>query len=1051
LLALTLCPLLAVPAHAAVSHITLQINALQPDGTIALVAEAYAAFDPDNPILWAPTAPDMPLNAVVVQVYMDDDPGEYFIAWDGEVYAVSTLNSILDLTHSYDYPMPIMIDGLTYQLTASVEQPLSLSNDAEDDTNANGNDQPSAELPIELPTQPPVELPIEPPTQPPIELPIELPTQPPFPEDWAISQYARIPGEYAAIYNYPSGQVISQIPGGNAVYDVIDHDIGADNQWWALIQTDPANPAALGYIPVYSLQYLGQDEANDYYDQINSTPAPSPTPPPTPTPDPTPTPEPTFPEGLTSHVRIDALSAPFYTGPQSGVYVGELYPDGAIYETIGHQLDSQGDWWIAINAGGQIGFVPMSSLYYLTPREEYDYTHPTPSPAPTSTPTPEIIAATPTPAPTPTLAPTPIPAPTPTPTQVSTPPQTVERQAGYAYVLRNGVNVLQGMSSGAQPIAALNAWDVVFVQGTNVVNNVEWRQVQLLSDRRVGYVMPYDLRIMSLEEEDSYIRNVINATPTPAPTPTPTPYIAPTPTQYVAPTPTPYAAQTPTPPQLSGYARVITASGAPLLNWPSLGAYATEWLPYYEVVFVQEQVYPEDGSQWQFVNYNDQFGYIPSDYLRWMAPDEVYSYFAGKSVVTPSPAPTSFGDAFSGYGVTSTSGVNFRATPGGSVRLTLTKNTIIRLIDSTVSGGYTWYQAEVGGVTGYLREDVVRLLTVGEYLSVVTNPSYNDGSKIITPTNKPSVTNAPIVWTTPSITNIPQFVTPAPTGLPTATPWTTKTPSDASASPSVLPWVTPVPSPSPSASGSPSPSSSLLVTLNPSPSPSATPSMPVVGGGSTGSGGPGGKLILALVIALILGGGGLYGFTMYNRARKHQAQTEAASRRAAQVTTFNNTGNAVNGARAAAGTAASKPTAAGTAAAGTATARTAANPNASYAQRPNPSVTAAAVSAAPPSQPVRNGQPTQRAAQTPSTQAVQSNQASSSLPPIPALPPVPPTASPAKGGPITMSATATPQVSPYAPPPSPPAPERIGVEDGSVVRHPRSQRQRGGNPPSVDA
>jgi hypothetical protein len=975
----------------------------------------------------------MPLNAVVVQVYKDDDPTEYFIAWTEEGYAVSELHSILDLTNSYDEPMPIMIDGLMYQLTASVEQPLPLTNGADGDPNAGGNAQP----PTELPTQPP--------------------TQPPFPEDWAISQYARIPGEYATVFDKPNGQGIYQIPGGNAVYDVVGHEIGSDNQWWALIQTDPANPKALGYMPVYSLQYLGQDEANDYYDLINSTPTPAPTPPPTPTPDPTPTPEPTFPEGLTSHVRINVLSAPFYTGPQSGVYVGELYPDGVVYEAIGHQLDSQGNWWIAINAGGQIGFVPMSALYYLTPREEYDHTHPTPSPAPTATPaptpSPEVIAATPTPAPPPT----------------SVPPQTTERQAGYAYVLRNGVNVLQSMSSDAQPIAALNAWDVVFVQGTNIVSNVEWRQVQLLGDRRVGYLMPYDLRIMSLEEEDSYIRNVINATPTPyiAPTPTPyiaptpTPYVAPTPTPYIAPTPTPYVAQTPVPPQLSGYARVITASGAPLLNWPSLGAYATEWLPYYEVVFVQEQVYPEDGSQWQFVNYNDQFGYIPSDYLRWMAPDEVYSYFAGKTVPTPSPAPTSFGDAFSGYGVTSTSGVNFRAAPGGSVRMTLTKNTIVRLIDSTVSGGYTWYKAEVAGVTGYLREDVVRLLTVGEYLSVVTNPSYNDGSKIITPTNKPSETNAPIVWTTPSITNIPQFVTPAPTGLPTATPWTTKTPSGASASPSALPWVTPVPSSSPSASGSPSPSSSPLVTLNPSPSPSATPSMPVVGGGSTGSGGPGGKLILVLVLALILGGGGLYGFTMYNRARKRQAQTESASRRAAQVTTFNNTGGAVNGARTAAGTAASRPTAAGTtasrpvaagaAAAGTIAARTAANPNASYAQRPNPSVTAATGSATAPSQPARNGQPTQRAAQTPSAQAVQSNQAGSSLPPIPTLPPVPPTASPTQGGAAAMNAATAPQVSPYAPPPSPPAPERIGVEDGSVARHPRSQRQRGGNPPSVNA
>jgi hypothetical protein len=1075
LLSLTLClAAFASTAEAEVIRLEVSFCAIGEDGGYYPVKVEEAVFAPGNPVVWAPITPDTattPLDAVVARVYLSDDPeGEYYIAWNGYDYVVGKESSMLRL---YE-PLDFVFGETVYRLVASVDPPEPYLSTTEPQATDPAYTEPDYTEP------PPTETP-----------PSEPAATSDFPEDWVTSAYARVFGSPAEVYNYfIDGQPIAMLEYNNAIYEMIEFEYG-QGQWWALIEFNTQNGKALGYVPVYSLSYLSVGEAQEYYDLINSTPSPEPSYEPTPSPEPTlepspeptqepspeptqepspvptqepsPSPEPTFPQGLTRHATIDAISAPFYSGPNSGFFIGDLFPDRAVYETLDHQLDSYGQWWIAIEVDGQIGYVPMVTLKYLTPQEEYEYVNATPTPLPSPAPTPFQPASTPTPAPTPT----------PSPSPTLAPPQT-ERQAGYAYVLRNGASLLQSASSNAPILATLNAGEIVFVQATHEVDGVPWRQVARLTDNRIGYTATYNLRIMSEDEEQAYIRDVVYAPPTPSPTPPPTPI----PTR-------PPATPTPPPPNLSGYARVVNASGAPLLNWPSVGAFATAWLPYYDVVYVQEQVYPEDGSRWQFVYYNDQYGYIMSDYLAWMSRDETDAYFAGMYVPSPSPAPTLYSDAFSGYGVTSSSSVNFRGTPGGAVRLSLTKNTIVRLIDSVVSGGYTWYKAEVAGQTGYLREDVVRLLTVGEYLSVVSNPSYSDGSKIVTPTNKPSQTNAPIVWTTPSITNIPSFVTPAPTGLPTATPWATKTPAGLdSPTPTALPWVTPVPSGLNTVTGSPAPS--FLVTSDPLPSPSVTPTMPVVGGGSTGTGSPGGRLALALVILLILGGGGLYGFTMYNRARKRQARTEANARRAAQ-----RAGSPAAPVSSSSGATAVATVTAATAA--TAPAKNPSNPNASGAyaqrpverpaapqpQRPNPTTAPAPQSARPaqptpqyarsaqpsaqaarpaqpsaqttqtaqpasqaagPAQPAsqaaRPAQPSAQTTQTaqPASQTAQPIQPGAVLPPIPRLPPVPPTASPTQG---------TASVSPYAPPPKPSAPERITIdEDEPTVRHPRSHRSR---------
>ncbi|MEG0767403.1 MAG: hypothetical protein RR482_06775, partial [Clostridia bacterium] len=106
--------------------------------------------------------------------------------------------------------------------------------------------------------------------------------------------------------------------------------------------------------------------------------------------------------------------------------------------------------------------------------------------------------------------------------------------------------------------------------------------------------------------------------PTPTPLPTPVPF--PTRTPLPMPTATPYAPPVTTAPQISGYARTVVQN-APMLSWPNMGASPLMALPFNTVVYVQEQIYPQDSSQWHYINYQGNWGYVLSGYLRMMSPE----------------------------------------------------------------------------------------------------------------------------------------------------------------------------------------------------------------------------------------------------------------------------------------------------------------------------------------------------------------------------------------------------------------------------------------------
>ena len=810
LLALSLCPALGLAQEPTESPYALRLTWIDAQTGAPMQTDPVPLAYNEVPLHWITLPENIALHTVTVEFLMRDAGGEYFpvegFFYDVTIEGITPLE-IVDFSTSEAIPARFRILNPADPSAVLYDSALTLSH-TEDPNGVPGTDPTDSAPTDSAPTDsaptdsaptdsaptdsaPTDSAPTD--SAPTEDVPTVTPA-PTFPTDIPDTEHAYVNVVYLPVYSDVGGALVDERMHGEIV-QILDHKLGPDGTWWSLISID----GVTGYVQTLDLLYMTHEEEARYLEELNATPTPDPTETPTPSPDPTETPTPSPDPTETPTPSPDPTETPTPS------------PD------------------------------PTE-----TPTPSPDPTEtPTPSPDPTETPTPSPDPTeTPTPSPDPTETPTPSPDPTETPTP--SPEPTLERETGYAYVIKASVNVRPSPSSNIVLQVLQNNDVIEVIDHVFTSQGEKWHHVQLPS-KQLGYVRSDLVRIMTWEEENAYLR-AMNITPSPSPTPTPTP----TPT----PSPTPTASPTAAPPQVAGYARSVAAN-APVLNWPNLGASPLYYLDYGQVVYVQEQVYPNDNTKWHYVYHNGTYGYALGGYLKMMTPDEVAAYFAGQIVTTPSPAPTQYTSAFSGYGVLTTNSVRFRTTPNGSTQHYLPKNTIVRLISSVQQDGYTWYQAESGGTIGYLRDDVLRLLTVSEYLSIRSDPSYTSGNQVITPTLRPNTTTGDFTWSTPSITNIPNFVTSQPTASPTAT-----------LLPTATPWATRSPDPSPS--------------VSPLASPSPTPTMAVVPGVNNGRS-PGSSLLLALAVLAILIVGGLYGFSMYNRARKQQLAREAAQRRAAEV------------------------------------------------------------------------------------------------------------------------------------------------------------------------
>ena len=110
---------------------------------------------------------------------------------------------------------------------------------------------------------------------------------------------------------------------------------------------------------------------------------------------------------------------------------------------------------------------------------------------------------------------------------------------------------------------------------------------------------------------------------------------------------------------------------------------------------------------------------------------------------TPTPEPSVNPDGL-GYVRTIVGGCNLRATIGGTVIRQIAKNvTLPYLLEPVQKNGYTWYFVQADNNRGYLRGDVVKVVTATDATPTPT-PAVTDATVTPTPTPEPETT--PTGW-----------------------------------------------------------------------------------------------------------------------------------------------------------------------------------------------------------------------------------------------------------------------------------------------------------------
>ncbi len=520
--------------------------------------------------------------------------------------------------------------------------------------------------------------------------------------------------------------------------------------------------------------------------------------------------------------------------------VGTLYStDVVIFNTDPalQVVDAQGVRWLQVTVdrdGGVSGYVRADQITFYTKPQEEAY----------------IQAKNP-----PTTPPTDKPTDKPTAPQPTWDPRAQPR---YAYVTGNIVNVRNDPNGSV--IGQVKRDEVVLIRDIKKDSqNIEWYQVELVeqTNRQIGYAAAGYVRPMTDPEQDRYIREQQSRVTNP---PTNPPTAAPV-------------------QQYSGLL-IVNTQYAPLQVLPSIGAYPISVIPQSSVVYVYFREADAIGNIYDYIEYNGTYGYVLDAYLRQLTTQE-YTNYTRKPTVQPTTAPTSSPNQFSGFGLLTGDKVNFRSTPSmsGNNRLTqLGIGTIVRVTGQTDSEGYTWYKCESNGTTGYLRGDFLSLLTIREYQLIASMPSYNSNGNIITPTATAKSQPGSNTWVTPRpnstqtitfITLPPMQPTAAPTATVTVNPYATPSP-DPYATPTNLPIITAQPTIGPTGAIGVG-----IGSVSPSPDPFATVPSPTFPTEDTKGFNPPGILVVLIVILVLLAGG-FYGFSVYNKARRRQAQEQAA-------------------------------------------------------------------------------------------------------------------------------------------------------------------------------
>lgn len=265
-----------------------------------------------------------------------------------------------------------------------------------------------------------------------------------------------------------------------------------------------------------------------------------------------------------------------------------------------------------------------------------------------------------------------------------------------------------------------------------------WTQV--IVNGRTGYMKSEFIDVLTQSASDAYAASV-GATPVPTFTPEPTPEPTESFVEYITPVPV-------TPVPYVGYA--VLRQETALRTGTGSSEMTLAWLEEEELVSVSENVLNGyTGETWSRVRTLDGLnGYVPASALRQVSEQEAawrIQYWqnnggapAPTQQITYTPEPAQL----QGYGLTLTSNVPLRRMASEQSRIVdnLPYGAVVYITGQTYADGVTWQNVAVDGESGYIRSDLVRLMTEREEMAYLD--SLATAAPAITPTTNPYDENA---------------------------------------------------------------------------------------------------------------------------------------------------------------------------------------------------------------------------------------------------------------------------------------------------------------------
>ena len=320
---------------------------------------------------------------------------------------------------------------------------------------------------------------------------------------------------------------------------------------------------------------------------------------------------------------------------------------------------------------------------------------------------------------------------------VETPIPVGEPVSRYASLNRNSVAFRSepSTSGGADTIyKRCNKGDKVYVV-KEAYNSKNERWAEIIVNNRSGYMMSEYLNIMTQAESDQYAVS-IGATPVPTATPEPTESFV----EIIEP-----VTPSPAPQVYSGYA--LTSRTTALRT----GIYASDMsiissMEANQLVYVVDQRTDTLGQTWSIVStLAGQNGYVLDAHLRRISEEDAEYYISAWQEENATPVPTQFVSnapsqvQMQGYAVAIGDNVPLRtyASEYGSISAFLSQGSVVFVTGQTMTeNGVVWHSVQYNGAWGYIRSDLLRMMTAEEQNAYLNN-YFSSPTPTAANTNKP--------------------------------------------------------------------------------------------------------------------------------------------------------------------------------------------------------------------------------------------------------------------------------------------------------------------------